>query len=69
MQLGNDIDNSEESGLHVDFKRAVKNSQQNSKCIFKRRRLIIVNVHPENQTIFSKISIFSGDIINKFAIK
>ena len=37
--LGNDIDNSEESDLHVDFKRTVRNSQQNSKYISKRRLL------------------------------
>ena len=63
------INNCTESDLHVDFKSTVKNPQQNSKYIFKRRCPIVVNVHPENQRIFSKISIFSGDIINKFVIK
>ena len=43
--LGNDIDNSEENDLHVDFKRAVTNSQQNSKYISKRRPPVAVNAH------------------------
>ena len=56
--LGNDIDNSQESDLHVDFKRTVRNSQQNSKYISKRRPPALVNSHPENQTAYSKMPIF-----------
>ena len=59
--LGNDIDNSEENDLHVDFKRAVTNSQQNSKYISKRRPPVAVNAHSEHQTTFSKVSIFPGE--------
>ena len=62
--LGNDIDNSEENDLHVDFKRAVTNSQQNSKYISKRKPPLVVNANLENQknqTIFSKVPIFPVD--------
>ena len=61
LDLGNDIEHSEESDLHADFKRAVRNSQQNSKYISKRRPPVEVNAHPENQTTFSKISITPSD--------
>ena len=37
--LGNDVDNGKESDLHVDFKRTVRSSQQNSRYISKRRLL------------------------------
>ena len=59
--LGNDIDHSEESALRVDFKRTVRNSQQNSKYISKRRHPVVVNAHPENQSKFSKLPIIPGD--------
>ena len=57
LDLGNDIEHSEKSDLHADFKRAVRNSQQNLKYISKQRPPVEVNAHPENQTTFSKISI------------
>ena len=50
---------SEEKYLHVDFKRKVRNSQQNSKYISKRKPLVKVNAHPENQT-FSKVPVIPG---------
>ena len=59
--LGNVIHNSEKSNLHVDFKRTVRDSQQNSRCISKWRPPVVVNAHPENQTKFSKVPIFTGD--------
>ena len=59
--LGNDIANSEESDLYLDFKKTVTYSQQNSKYISKRRPPVVVNAHPENQTTFSKVSTFTGD--------
>ena len=59
--LSNDIDHSEESALRVDFKRTVRNSQQISKHISKRRPPVAVNTRPENQTTFSKVPIFTGD--------
>ena len=62
--LGNNINHSEESDLHVDFKRTVKNSQQNSKYISKLKPALVVNVNLENQknqTIFFKVSIFPVD--------
>ena len=59
--LGNDIDHSEENDLHVDFKRTVRNSQQNSKYISKRGPPAVFTVHPENQTTFSKVPIIVGD--------
>ena len=46
--LGNDIDNSEENDLHVDFKRAVTNSQQNLRYISKQKPTVTVNAHSEN---------------------
>ena len=61
LDLGNDIEHSGESDLHADFKRAVRNSQQNSKYISKWRPPVEVNAHPENQTTFSKISITPSD--------
>ena len=45
--LSNDIDHSEESALRVDFKRAVRNSQQISKHISKRRPPVAVNTRPD----------------------
>ena len=51
--LGNDIDHSEENDLCVEFKRTVRNSQQNYQQNSKRRTPVVVNDHPENQT-FSK---------------
>ena len=45
----------------VDFKRTVRNSQQTSKHISKRRPPAVVNTHPENQTTFSKVPILPGD--------
>ena len=62
--LGNNINYSEEIDLHVDFKRTVRNSQQNSKYLSKRKPPLIVNVNlgnPKNQTIFSKVPIFPVD--------
>ena len=59
--LCSDIENSEESDLHVDFKRNVKNSEKNSKYISKRRPLVVDNPNTENQTTFSKVPIFPGD--------
>ena len=59
--LGNDIDHSEESPFRVDFKKTVRNSQQNLKYISKRRHPVVVNAHPENQSKFSKLSITPGD--------
>ena len=47
--LGNNIDYSEESNLRVDFKRTLRNSQQTSKHISKRRPPVVVNTLPENQ--------------------
>ena len=49
---GNDIEHSEESDL-------VRNTQENSKYISKRRPSVVVNAHPENQTTFSKVSVSS----------
>ena len=49
--LGNNINYSEEIDLHVDFKRTVRNSQQNSKYLSKRKPPLIVNVNLENQKI------------------
>ena len=46
--LGNNIDNSEERDFHVNFKRTVRNSLQNFKYIFKQRRQVVVNMHPQN---------------------
>ena len=48
LDLGNNIEHSEESDLRADFKRTVRNSQHNSKYISKRRPPVEVNVHPEN---------------------
>ena len=59
--LGNDIDHSKENDLRVDFKRTVRNSQQNSKYISKWRPPVVVNAHPENRTTFSKVPIIPGD--------
>ena len=60
--LGNGIiNNSEESDLYVDFKRAVRTSQQNSKYILKWRPPVVVNARPENKMKFSKVPIFPGD--------
>ena len=62
--LGKNINYSEESDLHVDFKRTVRNSQQNSKYISKRKPPLVVNANLENQktqTIFSKVPIFPVD--------
>ena len=59
--LGNNIDNREERDLHVYFKRTVGNSLQNFKYIFKQKRQVVVNTRPENQTTYSKVSIFLGD--------
>ena len=59
--LGNDTDHIEESDLRVDFKRTERNFQQNSKYVSKRRSPVVVNVHPENQTTFSKVPIIPGD--------
>ena len=59
--LGNNLDDSEENDFYVDFKRTARNFQQNSKCISRRRPLIVVNAHPENQTTFFKQPIFPGD--------
>ena len=46
--LGNDIDYSEESDMRVDFKTAVRNSQQTSKHISKGRRPAVVHTHPQS---------------------
>ena len=59
--LGNDIDQSKESDLRVDFKRSVRNPQETSKHISNRRPPVVVNTHPENQTKFSEVPIFPGD--------
>ena len=59
--LGNDIEHSEKSDLRVDFKRTVRNSQENSKCISKWRPSVVISAHPENQTTFSKVPIIPGD--------
>ena len=59
--LGNGIDNSQESDLYVDFKRAVRTSQQNSKYILKWGSPVVVNARPENKMKFSKVPIFPGD--------
>ena len=48
LALGNKIDISEERDFHVNFKRAVRNSQQNFKYIFKQRSQVVVNTRPEN---------------------
>ena len=47
--------------MHEDFKRTVRNSQQNSNYISKWRPPVEVNAHPENRTTFSEISITSSD--------
>ena len=59
--LGNGIDNSQESDLYVDFKRAVRASKQNSKYILKWGSPVVVNARPENKMKFSKVPIFPGD--------
>ena len=59
--FGSDIDGDEKSDLHVDFKRTVRNFQQNSKYISKRRSPVVVNANPENQATFSKVPIFPSD--------
>ena len=59
--LGNGIDNSQESDLYVDFKRAVRTSKQNSKYILKWGSPVVVNARPENKMKFSKVPIFPGD--------
>ena len=46
--LGDNINNSEERNFHVDFKRTVRNSLQNSEYIFKPRPQVVVNTCPEN---------------------
>ena len=56
--LGNNIDYSEESNLRVDFKRTLRNSQQTSKHISKRRPPVVVNTLPENQRHFPKYQYF-----------
>ena len=57
LDLANNIKHCEESDLRADFKRTVRNFQQNSKYIFKWWSPVEVNAHPENQTTFSKLSI------------
>ena len=47
--------------MRADLKRTVRNSQQTSKHISKRRPPVVVNTHLENQTTFSKVPIFPGD--------
>ena len=59
--LGNDIEHGEESDLRVDVKRTVRNSQENSKYISKRKPSVVVNAHPENQTTLSKVPIIPCD--------
>ena len=66
--LGNGIDHSEESDSRVGFKRTVRNSQQTSKHISKRRSPVVVNTHLENQTTFSKVPVFPGDKSNSDAL-
>ena len=57
LDLGNYIERGEEIDLCVDFIRTVRNSQQNSKYIFKRRPPVVVNAHPKNPTTFYKVPI------------
>ena len=52
--LGKNFDHSEEIDLHVGFKRTVRNSQQKSKCISKRRSPVVVNAYPEIKQHFPK---------------
>ena len=59
--LVSDIDGGEKSDLHVDFKRTVRNFQQNSKYISKQRSPAVVDANPENQATFSKVPIFPSD--------
>ena len=60
--LGNGIiNNNEENDLYVDFKRAVRTSQQNSKYILKWGPPVVVNARPGNKMKFSKVPIFLGD--------
>ena len=61
LDLGNDIEHSEENDLGADFKRTVRNSQQNQNYISKQRPLVEVNAHPENQITFSKVPITPRD--------
>ena len=48
LDLRNDIDHSEENGLRVDFKRTVRNSQQNSKYISKLRPPVVQLIRIQN---------------------
>ena len=66
LDLGNDIEHSEERDLPADFKRAVRHSQQNSKYISKWRPPVEVNVHPENQTTFSKVPITPNSYLKMY---
>ena len=66
LDLGNDIEHSEERDLPADFKTAVRHSQQNSKHISKRRPPVEVNVHPENQIRFSKVPITPNSYLKMY---
>ena len=59
--LGNNIDHSEESNMCVDFKRTVRNFQQTLKHNFRRRSVVVVNTHLENQMTLSKAPILPGN--------
>ena len=63
LDLGNDTEHSEERDFPADFKR---DSQQNSKYISKWRPPVEVNVHPENQTTFSKVPITPNSYLKMY---
>lgn len=44
--LGNNIDNSEESVLHINIKRTARNYLQNFKYIFEEKSQVVVSTRP-----------------------